>query len=163
MSGREWYLVQCKPGETLRAQENLENQGYECYLPIHECEKIRNRKRVILQEPLFPGYLFIYLDKSMDNWQPIRSTRGVSRMVSFGGYPLSVNHRIIFELKRRCSSIQMAKTLEKGESIRITEGAFKEIEAIFESFDGEERVVILLNVLHQQQKITLPVTSIKKA
>ena len=32
-------------------------------------------------EPLFPGYLFIRLDSTHDNWYPIRSTRGVNRVV----------------------------------------------------------------------------------
>lgn len=35
-------------------------------------------------ESLFPGYLFIQLDQLNDNWHPIRSTRGVNQLVTFG-------------------------------------------------------------------------------
>ena len=33
---------------------------------------------------LFPGYLFIHLDKKQENWSPIRSTKGVLNFVRFG-------------------------------------------------------------------------------
>lgn len=162
MDGRDWYLVQCKPGETLRALEHLENQQYECYLPLVTLEKIRQRKRHLCQEPLFPGYLFIHLDQLDDNWQPIRSTRGVTRLVGFGGLPLPVDDSLVSALKMRCNKMLPKASLEKGEKVRITEGPFCDLEAIFEAFDGNERVILLMNLLHQQQRLTLPTTSICK-
>lgn len=162
METRDWYLVQCKPQETTRAQEHLCNQGYETFLPLIEQERIRRRKRVKVIEPLFPGYLFIHLDAVADNWQPIRSTRGVLRLVSFGGLPLPVGDGLIAAIKQRCDTVQTKTALEKGDSVRIVEGAFSNLEAIFDSFDGEERVVILLNLLQQQQRISLPISSIRR-
>lgn len=162
MEGRDWYLVQCKVGETLRALENLENQHYQCFMPLMRVEKIRKRKRVILEEPLFPGYLFIHLDQLVDDWQPIRSTRGVARLVAFGGMPLAVDQAFINELQSRCSIQKAMQTLRKGEKVRITEGPFRELEAVFESFDGDERVVLLLSFLHRQQRLVVPVGSIHK-
>ncbi|WP_310650184.1 transcription termination/antitermination NusG family protein [Colwellia sp. MB02u-6] len=35
-------------------------------------------------KPLFPNYLFIQLDKYVDNFNVIRSTRGVGSFVCFG-------------------------------------------------------------------------------
>ncbi|WP_417586066.1 transcription/translation regulatory transformer protein RfaH [Nitrincola sp.] len=162
MDGRDWYLVQCKPGETLRALEHLENQQYECYLPLVMMEKIRQRKRLLCQEPLFPGYLFIHLDQLDDNWQPIRSTRGVTRLVGFGGLPLPVEDSLVMALKRRCNTMESKTSLEKGQMVRITEGPFCDLEAIFEAFDGDQRVVLLMNLLHQQQRLTLSASSICK-
>lgn len=163
MEGRDWYLVQCKVGETLRALENLENQHYQCFMPLMRVEKIRNRKRIIVEEPLFPGYLFIHLDQLLDDWQPIRSTRGVTRLVAFGGMPLAVDQAFINELQSRCSKQKAMQALRKGEKVRITEGPFRELEAVFESFDGDERVVLLLSLLHRQQRLVVPVSSIHKA
>lgn len=162
MEGRAWYLVQCKPGETQRALENLENQCYECYLPMIGVERIRNRKRRVMDEPLFPGYLFIHLDQWEDNWQPIRSTRGVSRLVAFGGLPLSVDQELIDLLKQRCIQQAIVEALKPGERVMVTEGPFSGLNAVFEAYDGEERVMILLNILHAQQRLSLPISSIAK-
>ena len=163
MADREWYLVQCKVGETQRALENLENQSYECFLPMIGVEKIRNRKRRLVQEPLFPGYLFIHMDQWEDNWQPIRSTRGVTKLVAFGGYPVAVDNDLVELLKQRCAQQEMLAALNEGERILIKEGPFAGLEAIFESYDGNERVIILLNFLNKQQKLTLPIGSVSKA
>ena len=162
MEGRDWYLVQCKVGETLRALENLENQHYQCFMPLIRVERIRKNKRVILEEPLFPGYLFIHLDQIADDWHPIRSTRGVTRLVAFGGMPLAVDQSLVDELQSRCELQQALETLQKGEKVRITEGPFRELEAVFDSFDGDERVVLLLNLLHRQQRIVVPANNIHK-
>ncbi|RML53195.1 Transcription antitermination protein RfaH, partial [Pseudomonas syringae pv. maculicola] len=48
-----------------------------------------------VEEALFPGYLFIHMDQVHDNWYPIRSTRGVSRIVTFGGHPVPVRDHLI--------------------------------------------------------------------
>ena len=38
-----WYLIHTKPRQELRALENLERQGYECYLPLLPTEKIQEK------------------------------------------------------------------------------------------------------------------------
>ncbi|KAA0873963.1 transcription/translation regulatory transformer protein RfaH [Nitrincola tapanii] len=159
---RAWFLVQCKAGETERAFENLARQNYECFMPQIEQEKIRKGKRVRLLEPLFPGYLFIHLDQLADNWRPIRSTRGVSRLVSFGGLPLAVSNDLIADLQKRCQNVVIELGFNAGDRVRVTDGAFSELEAVFESYDGQERVIILLDFLQRQQRVTIPISGLKK-
>ena len=36
------------------------------------------------------------------------------------------------------------------------------LEALFHTFDGQERVVVLLNLLNKQQKLALPLEQVKK-
>ena len=81
-----WYLIYTKPRQEQRALLNLEQQGYECYLPLHAAEKLQRGKLSVVEEPLFPRYLFIQLDTSQTgkSWGPIRSTKGVSHLVAFG-------------------------------------------------------------------------------
>lgn len=47
--------------------------------------------------------------------------------------------------------------------MRITEGSFAELDAIFMAMDGDVRVFLLLNLLNRQQQISVPLTSITKA
>ncbi len=157
-----WYLIQCKPRQDERAEENLVRQGYSCYRPRHVRERILRGQRQSIEESLFPGYLFIRLSL-LDNWAPLRSTRGVSRVVGFGNQPLPVSQELIDCLQQRCCATPPEQLLASGDKVRINHGAFAELEAIFLSMDGNERVVLLMNILHREQKIRVPLTSIRKA
>ncbi|EPL08511.1 transcription/translation regulatory transformer protein RfaH [Pseudomonas sp. CF161] len=155
-----WYLVQCKSRQDERAEENLRRQGYQCYRPQRRYERIIQGRRRAVVDSLFPGYLFIALGDSA-NWAPLRSTRGVNRLVAFNGNPLAVAGSLIEELRQRTSHLD-ASLLLPGETVRISEGCFADLEAIFESAVGEERVILLLTLLNRQQRIELPLSSIHK-
>lgn len=161
-TSRVWYLIQCKPRQDERAEENLLRQGYTCYRPQHTRERLLRGQRQMVTESLFPGYLFIHLSQ-LDNWAPLRSTRGVSRVVSFGNQPLAVDTALIEQLQQRCSAVPPEQLLENGDKVRINQGPFAELEAIFLSMDGNERVVLLMNILHREQKVRVPLASIRKA
>lgn len=155
-----WYLVHCKPRQDARAEEHLLRQGYACYRPQHSCERIVRGSRQIIAESLFPGYLFIQLAADA-NWSPLRSTRGVSRIVAFGGMPLRLDNSLIAHLQQR-TAITVKPVLEAGDSVRITDGGFVELDAIFVAMDGEQRVLLLLNMLNRQQQISMPLASVVK-
>jgi transcriptional antiterminator RfaH len=156
-----WYLIQTKPRQEGRAQEHLQRQSFECYRPVKACEKKRG-SRGTAEEELFPGYLFIRMDQAHDNWYPIRSTRGVARIVTFGGLPIPVKEDLIEQIRERLLAPPPKVTFEHGEAVRITAEGFNEVEAIFLAADGDERAVILLNLLHREQKVTLPVSSLSR-
>lgn len=157
----QWYLVQCKPRQEARAQENLRNQYFSCYCPQHAVEKIRHGKKVVIQQPLFPGYIFINLCKLNDNWHSIRSTRGVLRMVTFAGEALAVDDEIINDLQTRLASIGDNPLFQEGAPVTIINGPFKDLDAVFCKADGEERAIVLLSLLHRQQQIKLPLRSLR--
>ncbi|SDK05028.1 transcriptional antiterminator RfaH [Pseudomonas indica] len=156
---KSWYLVQCKPRQDERAEEHLTRQGYACYRPHCRRERLVRGHRQEATESLFPGYLFIHL-ASNDNWSPLRSTRGVNRVVSFGGRPIIVDDALIAQLQHRAEP-SVEKMLQPGEAVRILEGSFAELDAIFLSMDGDDRVVLLMNLLNRQQQISLPLASIR--
>lgn len=160
-SSSTWFLVQCKPRQDERAEENLLRQGYHCYRPQRSYERVLQGRRQATIESLFPGYLFIALGADA-NWAPLRSTRGVSRLVAFNGKPLPVAERLIEDLRQRTANT--ATSLPKaGDRIRINDGCFANLEAVFESCKGEERVVLLLTILNQLQRVEVPLASIQKS
>jgi transcriptional antiterminator RfaH len=159
-----WYLIQCKPRQDSRAEENLTRQAFKCYRPAHHVERIRRGRRVTSVESLFPGYLFIQLDQLNDNWHPIRSTRGVNQLVTFGKQPIAVADELIDQLKQRLSEKpQESVSLEPGDRVRINSGSYKEVEAIFLSRDGADRIVILLQLLHREHTLSIPISAIEKS
>ena len=155
-----WYLVHCKPRQDERAEENLLRQGYGCYRPQHNRERIVRGRRQTVVESLFPGYLFIQLAADA-NWAPLRSTRGVNRIVGFGNMPLPLDNGLIAHLQQRTAA-NVKPALEVGDSVRITAGSFSQLNAIFMTMDGERRVILLLEMLNRQQQISVPLVSIVK-
>lgn len=153
---RNWYLIKTKSRQEHVAIKNLENQKYSTYCPT---VKIKNKHMV-----LFPGYLFIYLDKEKENWSPIRSTKGVSNFVRFGLNFAQVPDTVIKFLKSNehihKEKFNNLKSFKLGDKIQITDGVFKNCVAIFNSSKPQERVVLLMNILGQQQSITIKQESV---
>ena len=153
---RNWYLIKTKPRQENIAIKNLENQDYSTY-----CATVTiNNKHIVL----FPGYLFIYLDKKKENWSPIRSTKGVVNFVRFGLYFAQVPDNVIECLKaNQLINKEKLKNLNKlktGDKVQITDGVFKNCVAIFKSSKAEDRVILLMNILGQQQAITIKQESV---
>ncbi|MCW5296918.1 transcription/translation regulatory transformer protein RfaH [Herbaspirillum lusitanum] len=145
-----WYLIHTKPRQEKLAYENLERQGYVCYLPFLPKEKLHRGKLMVSSEPLFPRYLFIQLDSSntTKSWSPIRSTKGVSRLVTFGTKPAIVSDALIDVLKSLEAAKQQPQPLFlPGERVRLTDGAFAGVEGIYQMSDGENRAMVLIEVL----------------
>ncbi|RXE46258.1 MULTISPECIES: transcription/translation regulatory transformer protein RfaH [Pseudomonas] len=161
LPARAWYLVQCKASQDERAEINLLNQGYTCFRPTHRRERVLRGRRRVVCESLFPSYLFIQLGAD-DSWAPLRSTRGVSRVVSFGSKPLPVRDELIAQLHERDSVAPLEIRFTYGERVRINEGPFVELEAIFLAMEGEERVVLLMQFLQREQRISMPVADVSK-
>jgi transcriptional antiterminator RfaH len=158
-----WYLVQCRSRQEDRALEHLERQGFECYRPLYEKEHITRGRKELVSTGLFPGYLFILLDRIHDNWLPIRSTRGVIQIVRFNEYPLPVADGIVEELRRRIEhKPTRVPYLKSGEHVVISEGTFAGIEAVFLARHGHERVMLLLNILQSDQTLSFPIESVYK-
>ncbi|MDE1166974.1 MAG: transcription/translation regulatory transformer protein RfaH [Pseudomonas sp.] len=153
-----WYLIQTKPRQEARAEEHLLRQQFQCYRPLKSqpAELPKNRRGV--EEELFPGYLFIRLAIS-DSWYPIRSTRGVARIVSFGAQPCPVQDALILQIRQRLAVSPAPQPFAQGETVLVRTGS-SDIQAIFLSDDGEERAVILLNLLQREQRVSLPKSSL---
>jgi transcriptional antiterminator RfaH len=161
-----WYLIHTKPRQELRALENLQRQGYECYLPLLPTEKIQQKLVAIVDEPLFPRYLFIRLDSSQSgkSWAPIRSTLGVSKLVTFGMEPAKVDHALIEFLRESEAKIseKPQRLFDVGDRLLVTNGPFAGIEAIYQMSNGEGRVMVLIELLSKPVKIVMAPQSLKK-
>ncbi len=162
-----WYLVHTKPRQEACALQNLEQQGYDCYLPLLASEKLIKGAVTKLAEPLFPRYLFIRLDTSdsAKSWSPIRSTRGVSKLVSFGNQPAKVSDELVDLIRARETSgdITEKRLFNPGESIRVVDGPFSGIEGIFQSIDGTQRVMILIELMSKPVRMAVSPSSIRKS
>ena len=160
-----WYLVYSKPRQERCSLENLERQGFECFLPLISVEKLRRKVIVVLQEPLFPRYLFIRLDASQEgrSWNPIRSTTGVSRLVTFGQIPAKVDDQLVATIRSSVSGVGIRQRhFEPGEVVRINDGPFAGLEAVYQMPDGDARVMVLIDILSKKVSLSVEPPSLSK-
>lgn len=161
-----WFLIHTKPRQEACALENLERQGFTCYLPMLLAEKVRQGKLVAQHEPLFPRYLFIQLGQGAQaqSWAPIRSTRGVSRLVSFGNEPAKVPSELVECLQLR--DIEQAGAIKPafhpGDALRIMEGPFAGLDAVYQMKDGEGRVMVLIEMMSKPTQLKLQVGQVRR-
>ena len=157
-----WYVIQCKPRQEWRAVKHLERQGYRCFHPTLPADQSLGAPKSAIPESLFPRYFFIRLHSTQDNWYPIRSTRGVNKLVSCNQRPVPVRDEIIEEIRSRLGEMQSEPYFRSGERVQIDEPPFSRIEAIFVAHDGEDRVILLLSLLQHEQEVSFPVRSVRK-
>lgn len=164
---KQWFVVYCKSREETRAGQHLDNQGISSFFPKIKKQKVLRGKRTIIEEALFPSYIFINIDPLDASFSSVRSTRGVNDFVRFGGNIASICPKIVEQMKKLCHvlnnhDINTESLFKSGDHVEITEGAFKGAKAIFASSDGLERSMLLLNVLNQQKKISFSNKDIQK-
>ena len=159
-----WYVIHTKPRQEARALENLANQGLECFLPTLTVDRLRDGRKTTVTEPLFPRYLFVRLEAGTSNWAAIRSTRGVARLVEFGGVSAQVSSDLIEALKNTDS--QHKPLFVAGDRVRVVEGPFTGVQSdlvrLYETEEGELRAMMLLELLSRPQQISLPVTVLRR-
>ncbi|RUO37312.1 transcription/translation regulatory transformer protein RfaH [Aliidiomarina shirensis] len=164
-----WYLLHCKAQEVTRAEWHLANQGFDTFCPRWKIQKrLRGKKQAVL-EPLFPNYLFIHIDLAHDNYTALRSTRGVSGFVRFGGYPAKVPASVVALLKERTQCYEDAQGVSNCESlyktgtkVEITTGPFSGLQAVYDIADSETRCFVLIDMLGKQQRISVDEMDILK-
>ncbi len=155
-----WFAVLTKPRNEASAIVHLQRQGFDCFLPQvrHQRRSARGMQDTV--EALFPRYVF--LRARADGWTlgPVRSTRGVAGVVRFGQQAAHVPDAVIDHIRSRiqvdgCVQLDVPQ-LRAGDPVRVTEGPFAGIRAVFHSESGTERVRLLMEILGERVAVVVP-------
>lgn len=161
----QWYAVYTKPRQEKVAQENLQRQGYDIYLPLVHLRKRKKGKLADSVEPLFPRYLFIRLQQGKDNWGPIRSTIGAIDLVKFGQNAAVVPDDFIRYLRENegaDGAHQLPEVeMKKGQPIRLADGPLAGYEAVFLEKTSKDRVLVLLRLLGGETRVNIDQSEIE--
>lgn len=159
ITSHSWYILHCKSGQETRARLNVENQGYTSYLPQIKRQKVLRGKPTLRMEALFPGYLFVHLDVHSANFNALRSTRGVNGFVRFGDVPATMPEDVMESVKvleqAFADQPPADSPFKPGDKVKITEGPFAGLEAVYSMSKGEERCLVLLDMLGKQQRLII--------
>ena len=160
-----WYVIGTHSRSEEKAVHHLQRQGYQTYLPRYLKRRSHARKVDWVPSPMFPGYLFVSLDTEVDQWRSIRSTVGVTQLISHGETPTPVPVGIIEDIQvhendQGIVSFTPVAKFKKGDRVQIIDGSFLDHTGIFECADDRERVFILLDLLGREVKVRLPAEAV---
>ena len=160
-----WHVIMTKPHKESYAVEKLTEQGFAVYCPQRPHEKMVRHKRVVKHLPLFPRYLFIQQDECFSQKQHvIRSTPGVSQLIKHGEIIIPVHDEVIDSIRSLEQSHQgvTERYFIKDEPVRILAGIYMDLEAIYLHDDGEQRTILLVQLLQTNATLAVDKTILQK-
>ena len=159
----QWFLLQTKVKQEQRAAENLERQDVASFCPMIRVDKISRGRRSEVLDVLFPGYLFVQLGEPSVSTTAVRSTRGVSHFVTSAGAPIKVPQGLVEQLRQRVTAdadVVMSQLPKSGAKMQVIDGPFKGLNAVFTEPDGNNRAIVMVTLLSQQVKTSMPFASL---
>ena len=152
---KEWFILQFKSNSHHLAAKNLNRQGFETFLPLHETTSRRLSRFINTSKPLFPGYMFIRFDRAESEWHKINNTYGVSRLITFNSILKSIPSTFIDSLMMRydlSGKLLPMQKLKKGDQVKILKGPFANFIATVETYETDQRIWILIDLMGRKTK-----------
>ena len=78
---------------------------------------------------------------------------GSVTLLGEGGLPIGLVDEVAYD--------QVAFDLRPGDRLRIERGPFANLEATFHGYKGEERAIVLLDMLHKQHRLNLALKDVR--
>lgn len=160
-----WYVVHTKPRLEHLAQEQLQRQDFEVYLPLFKVFRKRRGRAgspaeqglapLLTHEPMFPRYLFLRPRRATQSLFVVRSTLGVSRLVFFGQQPALLADAAVDVIRRAEAAREQAGMDEVGPyvpgmAVRIQDSPLAGAQALVRAV-SRDRVTLLLDILGRPQ------------
>ena len=126
-----WYAVYANANHEKRVAQQLEQRSIEHLLPLYESVRRWKDRRVRLQMPLFPGYVFVRL--ALRDRLQVLQIPGVVNLVSFGGRPVPLREADIHAVKiclNQGNRIEPHPYLQTGQRARVKSGPLQGLEGV---------------------------------
>jgi len=162
----QWYTLHTKPNAEYQVTMALQQRGVKTYLPEIEAPKSHNKRK---KKPFFPCYLFSKVDLDAVGISRLQWTPGLRRIVNFQDRPVPVPDEVIDLIRRKLGEIKATGGLpihpfKPGDTVRITDGPFRDMLAIFDGpTTPSERVQVLLDILGHASRVQIEVNDLEKA
>ena len=150
-----WFALYTTSRHEKRVAEHLTHREIECYLPLYRSQRRwSDGSRVTLELPLFPGYLFIHIQR--DERRSALAVPGALAVVGgTGGEPATLPEETIEALKTglRLNRAQPYPLVTVGQRVRIRSGALGGLEGIVVRHKNSFRVVMTLEHIMQSYAV----------
>ncbi|MBI4117901.1 MAG: transcription termination/antitermination protein NusG [Parcubacteria group bacterium] len=172
--GKRWYVIHTYSGYEENVKRNLEqriasmdmqDKIFQVMIPTEKKIRIKNGKRKIVTEKIFPGYVLVEMIVTDDSWYVVRNTPNVTGFVGSGTTPTPIADEEIKALQKKMGveepKYQIDVTVDAP--VRITDGPFKNFEGKVSDVDqARGKVKVLVNMFGRETPIELDFLQVKK-
>jgi len=171
---KRWYVIHTITGyeeavakalkqriEAFKMQDKIFN----VIVPKEKKIKIKNGKREIVEEKIYPGYVLVEMIVTDESWYVVRNTPNVTGFVGSGTTPIPLSQEEVDRLLKRMETKepQYKVSLQKGDLVKIIDGLFKDFEGKVEEVDEDRgKVKVLVNIFGRDTPIELDCLQVKK-
>src|ERR1700686_1213577 len=143
-----WYAAYTCANHEKGVAQQLERRSVECFLPLYESVRRWKDRRVRLQMPLFPGYVFVRL--ALRDRLRLLQIPGVVQLVSFNEHPASLPDDDIRAIKNCLGEgrhLEPLSYLQVGRRVRVKTGPLQGLEGIILRSKNKTRFVLSLELI----------------
>ena len=145
-----WYALYTCANHEKRVAAELRARSIDYFLPLYNSVRRWKDRRVTLDLPLFPGYVFVRL-ALRDRLRTLQ-IRSAVRLVGFGGVPVALPDTEMEILRAGLAERLRAEPhpfLVAGRHVRIAAGPFAGLEGILKQKKSGVRVVVSLELIQR--------------
>ena len=171
---KHWYVLHTYSGYedsvAFNLKQRIESMGMEdkifsVLVPKEKKIKIKDGKRVTVEEKIFPGYVLVEMIVTDDSWYVVRNTPNVTGFVGSGTIPTPVGEAEVASLQKRMG-VEEPKykiDVQAGDLVRIMDGPFKDYEGKVSEVDEEKgKIKVLVSIFGRETPVELDFLQIKK-
>ncbi len=157
-----WYAAQTCANHEKRVLEQLSQRTVEAYLPLYASVRRWKDRRVRLELPLFPGYVFVRL--ALRDRLQVLQTPSVVRLVGFGGQPTALPDQEIDALRQgltRDVRVEPHRYLKVGQRVRVSSGPLQGLQGILARRKKGTRFVISFELIMRSVAVEIDVANLE--
>ncbi len=175
MNERHWYAVHTYSGyedavtRYLRQRVDslaMNDKIFDVLVPKEQKIKIKNGKRRIAEEKIYPGYVLVDMVLTEDSWYVVRNTPRVTGFVgpdSTTPVPLSKDEIDALMSRIGNKEAKFKVDLKAGDMVRITDGPFKDYDAkVAEVDEAKGKIKVLVAIFGRDTQVELDSLQIQK-
>jgi transcriptional antiterminator NusG len=172
--GRRWYVLHTYSGYEENVARNLrqriesmdmEEKIFNVLIPTEKKIRIKDGKRKVVTEKIFPGYVLVEMIVTDDSWYVVRNTPNVTGFVGSGTTPTPISEHEVKELQKRMG-VEEPKykiDVQTGSPVRIVDGPFKDFEGkVAEIDEARGKCKVLVSMFGRETPVELDFLQIKK-
>lgn len=159
-----WYVLHTRSRFEYKVHEGLLKKQMEVFLPKIKVKSRRRDRQVLIEVPLFPGYLFVRSHLYPVEHIDIVKTRGAVRLVGSKDGPVPVCSETVESLRVMVAAEQPVITgrrLQRGDKVVVISGPFTGITGVFVRYRGFGRVVVNIDALGQSAGVDVKTEDIE--
>lgn len=173
--GRRWYVIHTYSGYEENVAENLkqrvesldmEDKIFNVLIPTEKKIKIKNGKRKVAEEKIFPGYILVEMEVTDESWYIVRNTPNVTGFIGTGTIPTPIDEDEVKSLQKRMGveDPKFQIDVSEGTPVKINEGPFKNMEGKVTSIDeAKGKVKVSVSMFGRETPVELDFLQITKA